>query len=163
MVTQLVDVAALRFRFFLRDLVLVEVILFDIVVVDLLLEVLESKLSHVDVVQGPQLLLEFFEVPLRQLAGLVVSQPEGLHLLLGQIVRNYDRNFLQTEFDCRLKPCMACNYDPVFVNDDRVLEVELLDARGDRVDCLVIVSRVVFVRSQLSDVSVDYLLSVHSQ
>lgn len=163
MFAELVDVAPPGFRLLLRHLILVEVVLLDVVVVDLLLQLVEAELPHVDVVQGPQLLLELLEVPLGDLAGLVIREPEGSDLLLREIIRNYNRNFLQTEFDCRLKPCVARNYDTVFVNDDRVLEVELLDARGDRVDCLVVVSRVVFVRSQLSDVSVDYLFSVHSQ
>ena len=157
MLAELVDVAPLGFRLLLRYLILVEVVLLDVVVVDLLLQLVEAELPHVDVVQGPQLLLELLEVPLRQLSGLVVRKPEGSDLLLREIVRDDAWDLLHAEALCALYSCMTADHDVVLVDDHGDLESKTFYTRGHGFDRSVVVSWVVLVRDQLVDVLLNNL------
>ena len=46
---------------------------------------------------------------------------------------------------------MAGHYDIIFVNDNRLLEAELLDRIGNRLNCTVVEARVLLIRMDLRE------------
>ena len=108
----------------------------------------ETEILHVNqAVKLGKLLIEEIHVPHGQFCGFVIRKPEGLNLILGQIVRKDRRDALEVEEFRRLIPRMTSNDDAVLINDDGNQEAESLNTGSDGVDRRFIVPGIALVRS----------------
>lgn len=150
MISEFVNVADLRPRRLLLVLVRLEVVLLYVEILEFLLQGIEAEHAHVDV-EVVELLLQLLHVPGRELGDLIVREPEGADLVVGEVVGPYRRDGCQAEFLRGAESCVSGDDDIVPVDYDRNLEAEGADAEGDLVDGLVVVPRVVLVRDQILD------------
>ncbi len=87
-----------------------------------------------------------FHIPIRDFAGLVVGQAIRPNLFRREIDGDVNRDFLQTELECRLVSGMPRDDHAVGIDDDRLAETKLLQAGGDRIDGFVIDPGIPLVR-----------------
>lgn len=103
--------------------------------------------------QRPQFGRQQAHVPLRPLGDLVVGDPVRPHLLGGQVGGRVDGHLFEPELLGRLVAGVADDDDAVGVHDNRLAEAELADGGGDRLDRLVVETRVARVGADVGELA----------
>ena len=125
--------------------------------------VLEGQHRNVEarLLEPGHLDLQLLLVPLRDLRDLVVGDAQGLLLLLGEVLLDDAGNLLHAELLAGGEARVAFDDDMILVDEDRVMETELRDDLGERVDRALVDARVVLIGLQLAQFQV-YDLHVSS-
>ena len=137
------------------DILLEVVVVFDYFLLFIESIDVESEFAHVYFVDVGQLLRQDLEVPVGELGRLIVREPEGFDLLLGEIIRHDARHLFKSELECRLQSGVTCHHDSVLIDDDRYFESKLLDRCRDLVYSLIIFSGIFLVWDQVSRFLLD--------
>ena len=149
MVSKLVYVAAFCLRFFRKDRL--ESVLLNVQIIQLLLQLVESVLAHVEPVQRVQLLLQAFQIKVRVHGQLVVHQRVCPSLLACQLIQPDDRHRFHPEIR-RGDQAPVSFDDLVFPDADRIQIPEFLHRQLDLLDLPVrVLLRVPVVRLQALD------------
>lgn len=156
MIPQLVHVSDLRLR--LRRNHRIIIILHNSVGEFVLEPPLKIKRGQV---QALQLLAKEIHIP-AALVALVIYQPEGFHLLRGEILHAYAGDLLHAQLLRSQRPAMADNYHAVTIDDYRLHKPILLDAlRNIRNLRSVVLLRILGVRDQILHTLLDDFHGVH--
>lgn len=142
----------------LRSVVCVIIIAICVILRIRRIRIVKAEVGHIKkAVKLAELKIQLVEVPLCGIVCLVVGESISADLLRRQIVRDEAGNGIHPELQRGLVSCMSGNDHAVFVYHNWLLPTKFPDAVCHELNRIIVLPRVVLIRSYLVDLNAFYL------